>query len=313
LFHQLADGPRNIRELAESMDLEEGEVARLADAAASLELLEVDANGRCGLGSLGAVMLGSPGIAAMVEHQALLYEDLTDPIALLRGEKPSTLLGGYWPYAAGNSPAQLDVAAVKDYSALMAASQQFIAEEVLAAYPVRKHRCLLDIGGGEGAFIRAAAMEVPDLKFILFDLPSVVGLARDRLAGHRLLDKVTLVGGDFFNDPLPVGADLVTLVRVIHDHDDERALALLKGIRRILPPDGTLLLAEPMSGTKRAEPAGAAYFGFYLLAMGSGRLRSIEELTNLLDGAGFLVDRVLRTCTPMLVRGIVARPQRLTN
>lgn len=312
LFHQLADGPRNIRELAKSIDLEEDEVARLASAAASLKLIEVDADGQCGLGPLGAIMLGSPGITAMVEHHAMLYEDLTDPIALLRGEKQTTRLGDYWPYVADNFPAQLDEAAVKDYSALMAASQQFIAEEVLAAYPVQKHRCLLDIGGGEGAFILAAAMKAPDLKFVLFDLPPVVGLARDRLAGHRLLDRVTLVSGDFFNDPLPVGADLITLVRVIHDHDEERALALLREIRQILPQDGTLLLAEPMSGTKRAQPAGAAYFGFYLLAMGSGRPRSIEELTDLLDRAGFLVDRVLRTRTPMLVRGIVARPKRST-
>ena len=64
---------------------------------------------------------------------------------------------------------------------------------------------------------------------------------------------------------------------MLHDHDDAAALALLRAARAALPPDGTLLLAEPMAGTPGAEPMGDAYFGFYLLAMGSGRPRTAER------------------------------------
>ena len=53
-----------------------------------------------------------------------------------------------------------------------------------------------------------------------------------------------------------------------------RADAPPRGPPGALPADGTLLLAEPMAGSRGAEPVGDAYFGFYLLAMGSGRPRT---------------------------------------
>ena len=87
-----------------------------------------------------------------------------------------------------------------------------------------------------------------------------------------------MFGGDFRTDPLPEGADIVSLVRVVHDHDDEAALAILRAAWQALPAGGTLLLAEPMAGTRGAGGVGA-YFAFYLLAMGSGRPRRAEELT----------------------------------
>ena len=113
-------------------------------------------------------------------------------------------------------------------------------------------------------------------------------------------------GGDFGCDPLPTGADIVSLVRVIHDHDDPVALAILQAARRALPPGGTLLLAEPMSGTAGAEPIGDAYFGFYLLAMGRGRARTPAELRAMLAQAGFTPVRAVPTHTPLLVSVLVA-------
>ncbi len=62
-------------------------------------------DGRFALADLGAAVIGNPGIAAMVEHHALLYADLADPVALLRGETGRTRLASYWPYAAGQTVA----------------------------------------------------------------------------------------------------------------------------------------------------------------------------------------------------------------
>ena len=72
--------------------------------------------------------------------------------------------------------------------------------------------------------------------------------------------RIEVVGGDFLSGRLPHGADLVSLIRVLHDHDDDAALALLRAIRSALPPDGALLIAEPMSGTPGSEPIGDALF-----------------------------------------------------
>ena len=108
-------------------------------------------------------------------------------------------------------------------------------------------------------------------------------------------------------DALPTGADVISLVRVVHDHDDAVALGLLRATPQALPEDGVLLLAEPMSGTSGAEPIGDAYFGFYLLAMGSGRPRTPERLRTMLASAGFSRSKLLATRRPMLTRLMLAR------
>jgi demethylspheroidene O-methyltransferase len=85
----------------------------------------------------------------------------------------------------------------------------------------------------------------------------------------------------------------------VHDHDDANALRLLQAVRQALVPGGVLLLAEPMAGTRGAEAMGDAYFGFYLLAMGSGRPRTAGELAQLMAAAGFQQVRTHATRQPM--------------
>lgn len=306
VFDLLRDGPATEQVLAARMDLPAEGAARLLRAAAALDLLALRDDGRWALGPLGAAMIDNPGIAAMVEHHALLYADLADPVALLRRPRGGNALSGYWAYAGADTPDALQRDRTADYTALMAASQPMVAEEVIAAYDFRQHRCLLDVGGGSGAFLAAVAAAAPELRLMLFDLPAVAEQGRERFARLRLEGRATAFGGDFAKDKLPQGADLVSLVRVLHDHDDEVVMGLLRSVRAALPPGGRLLVAEPMSGTPGAEPAGDAYFGIYLLAMGRGRPRRAEELQAMLRAAGFAQSRLFATRTPLLTRVLVA-------
>jgi demethylspheroidene O-methyltransferase len=309
LFEVLAAGPQTVAALAARLSLPEAAALRLLEAAASLRLAERHRDGRFGLGDLGAAMVANPGIGAMVEHHAMLYADLRDPVALLRGAAEDTALGAFWPYARAESPAAVDAGEAGPYTALMAASQALVADEVLDAYRIGRHRCVLDIGGGNGSFLRAVARRAPGLQLKLFDLPPVAALAQAQLAAAGLAAHADVTGGSFLTDALPTGADIATLVRVLHDHDDDAVLAILRAARRALPEDGVLLVAEPMAQTKGAEPVGA-YFAFYLLAMGSGRPRSPEALTALLEQAGFGQVRLLPTRRPLLARVMTARPTR---
>ena len=312
LFEVLAEGPQTTAALAARLALPPDGMQRLLAAAASLDLVERRRDGRYGLGTLGAPMVGNRAIAAMVEHHAALYADLSDPVALLRGEAGGAELARYWAYDEAQVSAAPDPAAaerVRRYSALMSASQPLVADEILDAYPLARHRCLLDVGGGEGTFLAAAAARAPALKLMLFDLPAVAARAVERLASQGLAARTTVTGGDFRRDALPMGADVATLIRVIHDHNDPQALAILKAVHRALPAGGTLLLAEPMADTPGAEPIGDAYFGFYLLAMGRGRPRSAAELTGLLHAAGFGQVRIVPTRMPLQTGLLVARPK----
>jgi demethylspheroidene O-methyltransferase len=182
-----------------------------------------------------------------------------------------------------------------------------VAGQVLDAYPLHRHRHLLDLGGGEGVFVSTALERTPNLRATLFDLPAVARAARERFARLGLSDRASAQGGDFLRDLLPRGADVVSLVRVIYDHSDGPALEILKAARRALAPGGTLLLAEPMADTAGAERMGAAYFGMYLLAMGKGRSRSVAELTRLLKAAGFERVRRRPTALPLQAGLLVAR------
>jgi demethylspheroidene O-methyltransferase len=307
LFEHLARGPVSVADLAPLVAMPPERLTLLLDAGVALQLIQRRSHGRYGLGSLGAALRGNPGVSAMIAHHAMLYHDLKDPLALLRGEQPPGELARYWPYAQ-NDGAVLTRDDVAPYTALMSASQPMIAQQVLRAYSFKPHRCLMDIGGGDGTFVSAVAMSAPDLRCVLFDLPAVADTASERFRANGLSSRAVGIGGSFLTDALPEGADVISLVRIIHDHDDDHVMTLLRAIRRALPKDGTLVIAEPLAGTSGAEAIGDAYFGFYLLAMGSGRPRSFERLCEMLLAAGFDQIVLKPSDMPMLTSVVIAKP-----
>lgn len=310
LFDLLRGGPLSVDDIATRTGLPVASTERLLVAAVSLRLISKRHGNRFGLGVLGAAVAANPSIAAMVEHHATLYADLFDPVALLGAEKPKTQMAAYWPYAGATQPDALTGESVATYTALMATSQVMIAQEVHDAYDFSGHVRLLDVGGGNGTFLSALAKRVPQLRLGLFDLPAVAELARVRLEGEGLSARATSYGGDFYADALPTGADIITLIRVLFDHDDASALKILRAVHVALPQSGTLLIAEPMSTLRAADPIGDAYFSFYLLAMGRGRSRTPDDFKRLLDEAGFGAPRVVATANPLLTRLVAVQPKK---
>jgi len=294
IFDILANGPLSAAQIAQAISWREHDALRLLRAAAALELVQARSGALYGLGIHGAALVGNPWIMAFVEHNALLYADLADPVGLLCGGSSKTALRQYWGYAA------LDAETVP-YTKLMAASLDAIAAEILPAYDFGKHRTLLDIGGGDGTFVAALAARHPNLDFLLFDLPSVAARARLLLKDRGLEHRVRVTGGRFPDDPLPHGADVATLVRVVHDHDDPVVVKLFAALRKVLPEHGALVVAEPMAGIRGVD----AYFGCYFAAMGSGRPRSAAEICDLGRRAGFARCRELRTVDPLVASAVV--------
>lgn len=307
LFELLAAEPLTAATIAERLNLPLDSTSRLLDAAESLRLVERRGADRFGLGDLGAALVGNPGVGAMIEHHSLLYADLHDPVGLLRGDRRQTELAKYWAYAASDRPASLGSAQTAEYTALMANSQPLVAGEILDAFALTKHQCLLDVGGGDGTFLIEASKRAPSLNLILFDLPPVAASAAKRFESLGLSARARALGGDFFKDPLPEGADVISLVRVVHDHDDTAVAILLRAAYRALPAKGVLLLAEPMMETPGAKAVGSAYFGFYLLAMGRGKPRTPGDLRQMLLAAGFATAQLVHTHQPLQTGLIVAR------
>jgi demethylspheroidene O-methyltransferase len=297
LFRTLHQAPASLTELARRTGLAPAVLQRLLLSAVALGLLEHRSQSRFGLGPLGVPLAQHEGIAQMIEHNHLLYQDMQDPLQFLNNAW-SGGMAEYWPYAHEKPvPAPPDLDKFTRYSQLMAASQGFVVQEILSSYFFDEHRCVLDVGAGQGRFVGELAAHAPHLKFKMFDLPPVLDLARDGLKAKGLSERVTLHPGSFRDDPLPEGADLITLVRVAHDHPDAVVRQILQKAHAALPVGGVLLLAEPMAqpDEEAGQPSASAdaYFHFYLLAMGAGRLRTPKELQSLMEEAGFThVERV---------------------
>ena len=313
------ESPRTLDELAQICQVPASALQRLINSAVALRLLSLRGQARYGLGALGAPVAGHPGIRAMIEHHAVLYHDMQDPVALLRDQMNDGQMMAYWPYVethgavdqpqqtAASAPRAWSQEKVARYSQLMSASQPFVVDEVLATYSFSGHRCVLDVGGGQGTFVSRLAAHAPHLKLKLFDLPQVAELAQENFDKKSLAARIEAFGGDFLKDPLPEGADLVTLVRVAHDHPDAHVSMILRAIFTALPAGGTLLLTEPMAQAANEAPLGDAYFHFYLLAMGSGRLRTAKELSDMILAAGFQRVELLTNAMPLQTQILVAK------
>jgi demethylspheroidene O-methyltransferase len=307
LFEFLATGARTVQEIAAHTNLSLASTERLLNAAVSLRLLMRRRHGRYAIGALGAPLVGNTGVLALVRHHRMAYQDLEDPVALLRrGADFRTELSRYWSYADAPKPQAIDETRVAAYSEIMAATLPPVANDVLDAYDLSRHHCLLDVGGGEGAFLSLVGQRHANLQLRLFDLPAVAARARSRLEQAGLGDRSRCDGGNFHADALPQGADVLSLVRVLLDHDDASVQQLLIRARAALKPGGVLLIAEAMAGAPGAETVGDAYFAFYLMAMGKGRARRPSELHAMLKTAGFRKSKELPTRFPIQTGLIVA-------
>lgn len=189
LFDRLAQGAATAQALSPALQLPLPACQRLLDAAAALRLLQrqprADGSVLYRLGPLGAPRVGNGALAAMVEHHALLYADRADPPGLAARAARAGRAGAlacYGAYAGSAAPQAPDGPQVHPYSALMAASQPLVADEILDAYPLRQHHHRLDLGGGEGGVAASAAQRWPHRQLTVFDLPEVALRAQSRLA-----------------------------------------------------------------------------------------------------------------------------------
>ncbi len=147
---------------------------------------------------------------------------------------------------------------------------------------------LLDIGGASGTWTIAFLRAVPDATAVLFDLPAVIPLARARLTRAGLVDRVTLVPGDFTTDELPGGADFAWLSAIVHQNSRAQNRALYAKIRSALTPGGTLVMRDfVMDASRTQPPAGALFAVNMLVGTEGGGTFTFADFEEDLKSAGF--------------------------
>ncbi|MCE6950886.1 SAM-dependent methyltransferase [Cereibacter sphaeroides] len=304
VLHMVHDGPQTVQALAARTGLSPERMQLLLQGGAALKLLKRCRDGRFDLAVRGAAFLAVPGLEAMVGHHHVLYRDLADPVAFLKGETDPEL-ARFWPYVFGAAGA-VDAEVTAKYSLLMTESQGLVAEDTLRLVDLMGVKRLMDVGGGTGAFLAAVGRAYPLMELMLFDLPIVVAAAPERLAAVGLGGRFTVHGGSFRDDPLPLGADAISLVRILFDHSDETVKLLLSRVFAALPPDGRVIIAEPMSGGAVPHRETDTYMAFYTAAMKTGRTRSAAEIGELLSAQGFTGIKAFPGFRPYVASAVTA-------
>lgn len=182
-----------------------------------------------------------------------------------------------------------------DFIGAMHVVGESLSKVIAAGYDASRFHSLLDIGGASGTYTIAFLEQNPRLRGVLFDLPEVVELARERLRTTKVADRVTLHPGNFYQDDLPTGCDLAWLSAIIHQNNVEQNLELFQKIHQALEPGGVLLIRDHIMDEQRVEPPLGALFALNMLVgTDGGDTYTLAEVEARLVEAGFGEVRLIR-------------------
>ena len=128
---------------------------------------------------------------------------------------------------------------------------------------------VLDVGGGDAVNAVALARAHPHLKVTVFDLEGAVDVARDNIAAAGLDDRVEVMVGDMFNDPMPTGFDLVLFAHQFVIWSPEQNQALLERAHEALPPGGRVAVFNVFADDDGRGPLYTALDNVYFATLPS--------------------------------------------
>ena len=162
------------------------------------------------------------------------------------------------------------------------------ARALAISYDFSRHRSVLDFGGGTGLFLMAALSQHSTLEGTLFDLPGAAEIARQRLIGNPLAERIRIEQGDLFKTPPPRGHDAIIVANVLHLFSPERNLELLRRVREVVADHSRILLVDFWTDPTHTQPMFAALMaGAFLLRTGEGDVYSEEEVRGWLVTTGW--------------------------
>ena len=302
----LSAGPRTTADLARASGTHEEALYRLLRALSTVGVFEETSPRTFGLTRVGRLLRrGVPGGAremVLWMCDAFHYRVYAEmPAAIESGQPVGEKVVGMpvFEYLAR------DPGLSERFNNAMTAFSSTVAPAALEAYDFSGINVLVDIAGGHGMILASILRKYPRMRGILFDLEHV--LAGNRLEEFGVKDRVELKAGDFFA-AVPRGGDAYIMKHIIHDWDDEKALAILKNIRTSLEgkPDGRVILLETVV-LPGNQPDMGKLIDLEMLLLPGGKERTADEFASLFDRAGFALTRIVPTQSPLSV--IEARPK----
>jgi len=296
----LAEGPRNVAELARETDTHPQSLFRVLRLLASQGVFTEVQPEYFALTRLGEFLRSDiPGtMRSWVRMTGMKswFQAYAEAMHSLRTGEPAfkhAVGVEFFDYMAANT----EQGAI--FNQAMTDFGQGVSNAVVHGYDFSGLERVIDVGGSHGSLIRAILHAYPEMRGVLFDLPHVAESARQLIAEDGLAQRCDIVGGDFFK-AIPAGGDAYLLRWIIHDWDRERALTILENCRSAMRKTARLLLVEAVIPPGN-EPHLGKLMDFVMLAGLGGQERTEDEYAHLLNEAGFRLQRVVPTASPMSV------------
>jgi hypothetical protein len=291
----LVNGEKSCTELAIATDTNEQSLYRLLRALASVGIFTETSPGKFAVTPM-AVFLQS-GISSSLRDIAIMLGDREHYNswgnilhAVKMGDSGFENLFGmnvFDYYAQNPEPADIFDRAMTSFSSVENAG-------VSADYDFSSIRTLVDVAGGHGSLLASILQANPDMKGILFDVPEVIERAKAHISNSGVSDRCQLSSGSFF-ESVPAGADAYILKHIIHDWDDERAIAILKQCHRAMAANGKVLVVEQVIPPGNDPFIGKLLDVNMLVMCPGGKERTSEEFRTLFAAAGFNMTRIVPT------------------
>jgi hypothetical protein len=289
----LADGPRDSEELAQLTHCHPQNLGRVLLALAAAGVLDKVAAGRFALTEVGVgLCAGVPG-SLQSAVLFLLSESHWRPWGQLlhsvrTGETAFEHVHGasLFAYLAGH-PEEASL-----FNKGMAGNSPAHARLVAAAYDFSRVRVVVDVAGGRGRLLATILARNPHLRGILFDLPHVIEDARGLVEQEGVIDRCEFVGGSFFA-AVPDGGDAYILRNIIHDWQDDQAVAILTTCRRAMADAARLILVERYLPEDPREALSVRHADLEILVNVGGRERTTEEYAVLLARSGLRLSQTI--------------------
>ena len=281
LFTQISRGVRTLPALAGALDIAETNAERLLIACAALGLVVRTDDGFRNAADVDRFLVeGKRGYAGpwllAARAEVGRWGQLSEA---LRRKDPPSVLGLYESFTVEQARALHEAT----YSVGMGAGRRFVRQCDLSG-----RRQILDLGGGSGCYSICAADAYPELRAVVFDLPSVATVAEEFIAKHGLSDRIRAVAGDFISDELPPGADVVIMASNLPQYAPELIRRVVAKAHDALVAGGEMHLIGEMLRPEKDGPLGPALWGLAeALGHSTGVAHSESEVVEYLEGAGF--------------------------
>jgi acetylserotonin O-methyltransferase len=300
IFDALETGPKSSSGLAEDLKLDSDALERLLDACVGLQLLE-RVNGLYKNKAAARAFLCKQSPSRLTGYinysNAILWKmwgNLEDAIREGTNRWQQTF-GWDGPIFSNFFRTE---ESMREFLMAMHGYGLISSPHVVAAFDLSPYRRLIDLGGATGHLAIAACQRYPGINAVLFDLPDAALLAREVVSASSVADRIEIVSGDFFVDPLPEG-DLFALGRILHDWTETKVLTLLERIFERLPSGGALLIAEKLISDDRTGPRWAHMQNLGMLLYTEGKERTLSEYRDLLKRVGYGSVRGATTPSPL--------------